>query len=201
MSTEKTEERLIVLDIETTGLLCPLSHKATTQRHRVSNGTYDEILQLAIVDDTGTPLFYDNFKPVERKSWKQAQSIHGITPSVVKGKACFAERRNEIQRIVDTSTLIVVYNATFDLGFLSAQGIELGGRRYTCLMKEFARVYGSKKGHSKNYTWQTLDTCAQYYGIENPHTHNALSDAQTTLLCYQALVKEGKYAPRKEVWR
>jgi DNA polymerase-3 subunit epsilon len=201
VSAKQVKERLIVVDIETTGLRCPPSHKVISQRQRTGGEVYDEILQLAIVDDTGTPLFCDNFKPVERKSWKQAQSIHGITPSAVKDKVCFAERRDEIQRVIDTSTLIVVYNATFDLGFLSAQGIELRDKRHICLMKEFARVYGAKKGHSKGYTWQALSICAQYYGIENSHTHNALSDAQTTLLCYQALVKEGKYAPRKEVWR
>jgi DNA polymerase III epsilon subunit-like protein len=192
-----SDKGLIVLDVETTGLQCRPRGKNTPQRDAAS---FDEILQLAIVDDAGKSLFYENFKPLYKKSWKQAQKIHGITPSDVKDKPHFEERLSEIQSIVNASTLIVTYNAEFDLGFLNAQGIDLNKKRYVCLMKEFARVYGAKRKYGSGYIWQSLDTCARYYGVKNPHVHNALSDTQTALLCYQALVKEGKFTPHKEVW-
>jgi DNA polymerase III epsilon subunit-like protein len=163
-------------------------------------GRYDEILQLALVDATGCVLFYDSFKPTEKKSWPQAQRVHSIAPRDVKGKAPFQSRRAEIQGIIDAGALIVAYNAEFDLGFLSAQGIKLQEKPYLCLMKEFACVYGRKKVHGHAYTYQSLEVCAQYYGVQNPEAHNALADAQTTLYCYQAFMQEGKYRPRREKW-
>jgi DNA polymerase-3 subunit epsilon len=189
--------KFIVLDVETTGLQCRPRGKEILQRE---DAVFDEILQLAIVDDAGDSLFYENLKPLYKKSWKQAQKIHGITPSDVKDKPHFANRRSEIQGIINTSTLIVAYNAEFDLSFLSAQGIDLNKKRYICLMKEFARVYGAKRKYGSGYIWQSLDTCARYYGVNNPHMHNALSDTRTALLCYQALVEEGKFVLHKEVW-
>jgi DNA polymerase III epsilon subunit-like protein len=187
----------IVLDVETTGLQCRLHDTEILQK---DDAAFDEILQLAIVNDAGDSLFYESFKPRYKKSWKQAQKIHGIMPSDVKDKPHFETRRNEIQGIINTSTLIVTYNAEFDLGFLSAQGIELNKKRYVCLMKEFARVYGAKRKYGSGYIWQSLDTCARYYGVSNPRMHNALSDTQTALLCYRALVKEGKFVLHEEVW-
>jgi DNA polymerase III epsilon subunit-like protein len=192
-----SNKRFIVLDVETTGLQCRPRDKDTSQR---DDTAFDEILQLAIVDDAGNPLFYESFKPLYKKSWKSAQKIHGIAPADVKDKAHFEDKLSEIQSIINTSTLIVAYNAEFDLGFLHAQRIELNKKHYVCLMKEFARVYGARRKYGGGYIWQPLDTCARYYGVRNPHMHNALSDTQTALLCYQALVKEGKCIPHEEVW-
>jgi DNA polymerase III epsilon subunit-like protein len=196
-ANKMSDSGLIVLDIETTGLQC---RPRGTDAFQKDGAAFDEILQLAIVDDAGDSLFYESFKPRYKKSWKPAQKIHGIMSSDVKDKAHFEDRRGEIQNIINTSTLIVAYNAEFDLGFLSAQEIELDKRRYVCLMKEFARVYGAKRKYGGGYIWQSLDTCAQYYGVSNPHMHNALSDTETTLLCYQAFIKEDKFTPHKEVW-
>jgi DNA polymerase III epsilon subunit-like protein len=192
-----SEKKFIVLDVETTGLQCRPRSKNASQR---DGAAFDEILQLAIVDEAGNSLFYESFKPLYKKSWTQAQKIHGITPTDVKDKPHFADRLSEIQSIINTSTPVVAYNAEFDLGFLHAQGIELNKKRYICLMKEFARVYGARRKYGSGYVWQSLDTCARYYEVNNPQMHNALSDTQTALLCYQALLKEHKFPPREEVW-
>jgi DNA polymerase III epsilon subunit-like protein len=188
---------LIVLDIETTGLCCRPCNRSGPQD---DNGSYDEILQLAIIDGAGKPLFYDSFKPVNRRSWTATQRIHGVAPRDVKEKAPFSERKAEIQSIIDVSRLLIAYNAEFDLGFLSAQGIGLEGKRFICLMKEFARIYGRKKVHGKGYTWQSLETCARYYGIVNLRAHDALADARVTLRCYRAFVQEGRHRARNEKW-
>jgi DNA polymerase-3 subunit epsilon len=196
----------IVLDIETTGLRCPPEQTGQTRQSGGANvpwesgDAYDEILQLAIVDAAGSTLFYDGFKPTKRKSWAQAQRVHGITPNDVKGKAPFGSRKDEIQGIIDAGGLIVTYNAGFDLGFLSAQGIALKGRRYLCLMTEFARFHGRKGGRRRWYTWQSLEVCARHYGVANPRAHDALADALTTLRCYQSFMREGRREVRGKEW-
>jgi DNA polymerase III epsilon subunit-like protein len=189
-------ENYLILDTETTGLHCRFNNENVM---RNADGLYDEILQLAVINAMGQTLFYDSFKPVEKRIWPQAQKVHGISPHDVKDKTSFESRRNEIQSIIDASELVVAYNAEFDLGFLSAQGIELQGKPYICLMKEFARIYGRKKVHDRGYTFQSLDACARYYEVQNPKAHNALADAQTTLHCYQAFVKSaGRPVYRRE---
>jgi DNA polymerase-3 subunit epsilon len=173
------------------------------QNGRDNSDVYDEILQLAIVDPAGQVLFYDSFKPTQKTSWPQAQKVHGIAPKDVRNKALFGSRKHEIQNIIDASELIVAYNAKFDLGFLGAQGIELRKKPYFCLMKEFAqiaRVHGRKMGQRLSYTYQNLDSCARYYGVQNPSAHNALADAKTALYCYQAFMREGKRQTRVEEW-
>jgi DNA polymerase III epsilon subunit-like protein len=192
-----TGRSFIVLDTETTGLLSRL-HKSGTQRKEDS--THDEVLQLAIVNATEETLFYDSFKPAKQKSWPRAEKLHGITPRDVTNKAPFAERRAEIQNIIDTNPLIVAYNAEFDLLFLSSQGINLKKKRYICLMKEFARMHGSKKGHRQGYAWCRLEDCARHYGVANPQAHNAWADAQTTLRCYQLFAAESNYRIHEKEW-
>jgi DNA polymerase-3 subunit epsilon len=188
---------IVVLDSETTGLRCRLSGAGALRDDDI---VYDEILQLAIVDATGAPLFYDSFSPVRHKSWAQAQRIHGIAPRNLKGKAPFSSRKAEVQSIINDADLIVAYNADFDLGFLSAQGIKLKGMRFACLMKEFARVHGRKRGHRTRCIWQTLEACAQYYGIAYPLTHDVLADARVTLRCHQSLMQESGYRMCVKEW-
>lgn len=173
-----TMRNTIVLDTETTGIMG--SKQAYPQKPH-------ELLQLAIVDSSGETLFFENFKPVTHEQWPQAQRVHGITPSMVATCNTFEYYMPMIQQIVNSSDLMVAYNAGFDLTFLAQQGISLSEKRYYCVMKAFAPIFGQRSQSREGYVWKSLEVCARYYGYKEFSAHNALADAQATLHCYKAM--------------
>ena len=94
-------KKVIVFDTETTGL-------------NIGGSRRDEILSLAVMNLDGDVLFCDLLKPSERKKWPKAESINGISPSMVKDKQTIIERRSEIEPIFKSAKLYVAYNADFD---------------------------------------------------------------------------------------
>lgn len=95
-------KKVIVFDTETTGL-------------NIGGYRRDEILSLAVMNLDGDVLFCDLLKPSERKKWPKAESINGISLSMVKDKQTIIERRSEIETIFKSAKLYVAYNADFDL--------------------------------------------------------------------------------------
>ena len=73
---------ILIFDTETTGL-------------NVGGSRRDEILSLAVMNLDGDVLFCDLLRPSERKKWPKAESINGISPSMVKDKKTIIERRSE----------------------------------------------------------------------------------------------------------
>lgn len=126
-------KKVIVFDTETTGL-------------NIGGSRRDEILSLAVMNLDGDVLFCDLLKPSERKKWPKAESINGISPSMVKDKQTIIERRSEIEPIFKSAKLYVAYNADFDLGFLRASGLDIPDRQTFDVMKEFAKIHGAWDG-------------------------------------------------------
>ena len=60
------------------------------------------------------------------------------------------------------------------------------------IMHEFSPIYGEYSEYFGNYKWQTLETCANYYGYDwgNDKAHDSLSDCRAVLFCYQAMQKK-----------
>jgi DNA polymerase-3 subunit epsilon len=177
----------IVLDTETTGLSC---------------ASGDEILQLAIISDSADLLFNEYFRPERQVTWDAAQRIHHISPAMVQDSQPFSHYRSVIQRIIDQASLLVCYNAEFDLGFLRAQGIQLRGKRFCCVMKRFASLcerqssIRSSRHFRRSRSWSTLKACASYLGYDLKQEHDALADAKATLYCYRRLRSiEGGVSP------
>ena len=194
----------MVLDIETTGLVVPQRldvFSAKRNRPQHLNAAPDEILQLAIIDQDEKVLFYDCFKPKVKSSWPKAQSIHHISPKDVAGKLSFFERIDEIQSIINRKPLIVVYNAAFDLEFMEGQGISFSGKQCICVMKAFANSSKNKNLYGREGKWQTLDTCASFFGLKREHAHDALADARLTFACYRAIEKDGRFPLHPIEWK
>ena len=162
----------IVIDTETTGFY----------------PGWDELLQVAVIDGEGRILFDRLIKPSRRKTWPDAQRVHGISPMIVRSCRTFRAYRNELQGIFDAADVIVGYNTEFDLGFLSEQGILIPDCRHVDVMLDFAPVYGEWSEYYGDYKYQKLTTCAGYYGYQWPgNAHNALEDCRATLYCYRAM--------------
>lgn len=169
------KKKIIVLDVETTGLDC----------------LCDEILQLSIIDGEGDTLFDEYIKPIKHIQWPQAENINGISPEMVKDKLTFECYKGEVQSIIDSADLIVGYNLNFDIWFLKYSGITIDFTKdFYDVMLKFAAIYGEWSDYYMDYKWQKLTTCASYYCYEwEENAHNSLGDCKATLYCYNKLIK------------
>ena len=176
-----TREKIIVFDVETTGLPNYCENKSTAGH---------EILQLAMIDGTGKVLINKLFKPVRKKAWPEAQELHGIAPEDVRDKPVIEEYKNEIQKIVDNAGLLVAYNLKFDMLFLRDAGISFSGKHYYDVMLEYGRIKSirnKRKRYGESAPYMPLRKCAAYFGYEFTDAHDAEADARATLYCFLKL--------------
>ena len=174
------KERVLVFDTETTGLPSGLNTKSTSGH---------EILQLAMIDGTGVLKLNEQFKPIRKREWPEAQKIHGIAPKDVQEKPSIETYTVEIQKHIDYAELLVAYNFHFDYVFLREAGISFSGKRYYDVMHEFSKKHGGKRRYgTKQYV--SLKKCAAYYGYDLSGAHDAEEDARATLHCFIKLQEE-----------
>ena len=59
-------------------------------------------------------------------------------------------------------------------------------------MMDFAPIYGEWSEYHGDYKWQSLSTCAAYYGYDwgEDKAHDSLADCKATLFCYNR-IREG----------
>ena len=175
---EISKEKIICLDIETTGL----------------DPQKDEILQLGIINGFGEVLFNQFFRPKHIDSWPEAELVNGISPESVANCPTIDDFLPEIQRIIQDADLIVGYNINeFDFRFLLECGIELSAL-YSCdMMQEFAPIYGEWNPDRQQFRFKSLSTCADYYGYVGTEAyHDALEDSRATLFCFFAMIEDEK---------
>ena len=135
------------VDFETTGI----------------NKYYDEVVQVAIINQNEEILINELCKPKHHFTWVNAQKIHGISPAMVKDKPSFESYIEMIKNIFDSCDFIVCYNVAFEQGILKNYGINIDKYKFRDPMKEFAPIYG-EVGYRGGYKWQSLSTCAKYFG-------------------------------------
>lgn len=165
---------VIVLDCETTGL----------------DSVEDEILQLSIINTNNEVLFNEYVNPIHHTSWKEAEGIHGISPSMVENCRTLEEFREEVQSILDNCHVIIAYNGYFDIGFLKEAGfvIDNSKTKVVDIMLQFAQIYGEWSEYYNDYKWKKLSVCANYYDYEFK-AHDSLEDTKATLHCYKQMIK------------
>jgi len=169
---EERKETLIV-DTETTGIYPDA----------------DELLQVSIINQNGSVLFNEYFKPQNHIQWKDAEAINHITPEMVANCPCINERISALQAIFDSAKTIIGYNIDFDINFLLAVGIKIKSVRYIDVMRAFAPIYHIWDEKKQDWKFQKLTVCADYYGYDwgNTKAHNALGDCYATLFCYNKM--------------
>lgn len=148
----------IFFDTETTGL----------------SPDYDEILQLAIIDDSGNTLWNKFYKPEHHVRWPYAQQKNGISPQLVSSAPNIKDDLQEIQDIFDQADRFFAYNAAFDVSFLRNLGITIPAARVIDTMKVYAAVF-------HNYQICKLEDAARECGYTY-HAHDALEDSRATLV-------------------
>jgi DNA polymerase-3 subunit epsilon len=144
-----------------------------------------EILELAILADSGEVLFNERFLP-NAESWPEAEKVHGITPNDVSQCNPFGQYQKSICELLKGKT-VVAYNAEFDQAALDAEfrlqraishPIEA---EWECAMKRFAPYYGDWSEWHQSYKWTSLSNAARHCGhIWHGKAHSALSDCKAT---------------------
>lgn len=160
----------IVLDLETTGL----------------SSSYDEILQIAIIDIDGNELLNTYVCPYFHDRWDDAEGIHGIKPQMVSNAPYLHEVISDVKSIMDSARTIIGYNPMFDLEFLKNIGIDYADKEIWDVMSEFAQIYGEWDDYYQEYKFKSLEACANYFNYAF-NAHNALDDVKATLHCYNAI--------------
>ena len=170
-SNEKDARCNICISVQTTGL----------------NPGKDEILQISVIDENENVLLDSLVRPYFAKQWSNAENIHGITPETVSHAPSLHDLIPTLQRILYSANTIVVYNKKFAIEFLKQTGIGLAQMNYYDVMVEFAKIYGDWNDYFGNYRYQSLATCANYYGFDF-QTQNNLEKARAILYCYKKII-------------
>lgn len=171
--------KIVVFDTETTGL---------------NKRDNDEAVSLAMVDGNGKVLFDTLLKPEHRRTWKDAERIHGITPADVKDAPKLSSIIDQVKSYLDNAELVVGYNLQYDIGILR---VPVAKAKQFDVMLEFATFYG-EKWPSGERKWSKLTECAAHYHYTYP-PHGALEDTKATLHCFNSLLDDVHYKPAQRV--
>lgn len=194
----------MVIDTETTGLNpwknVVKNGKIVFKDGRVEHRIDDRILQLSAIDlQTGRTYFNDYFRPGNKKHWPEAEQINHISYEKVKDKKTIAQRRDELNDLFRDCSVIIGYNACFDIDFLEMEGIDLSHVKYVIdVMSDFANYWGEVHEYYHTYTWKKLTLAARHFkyrGYEN--AHDSLADCLATR--YVAYMLEEHWEPRPEL--
>lgn len=180
MKDQFDKSRIVVFDVETTGL----------------RAGHDEMLQFSCCNGYGEKLLNTYLRPMHHTKWPDAEEINGITPAMVSDAPTVKDVRDKIQSIFDQADLIVAYNGAFDVRFLRAAGINpyANAKEMYDVMLQFAPIYGEWNDYFESYRWQKLTTAAEYYGYkwEEYGAHDSMGDVLATLFVYDKLIENEK---------
>jgi DNA polymerase-3 subunit epsilon len=166
MSSKKQNDRLIILDTETTGLY-------PQEGHRIIEIGCVEMIKRRL---TGQH-FHVYINP-EREIDAGAIAVHGITNEFLQDKPLFADIAEEFIEFIRGAELII-HNAPFDVGFINHEfaKLDLG-----TVENYSTEVFDTLAAARKEYPGRrnTLDALCNRYDVNNSHRdlHGALLDAE-----------------------
>jgi len=164
--TNKSSNRYVVLDTETTGL-------DPSQGHRVI-----EIGCVEVIDRRLTGRTYHQYINPDREIDAGAIEVHGITNEFLADKPAFEHICTAFLDFVRGAEL-VIHNAPFDVGFLNAELARQPGAvavDQCCAVFDTLALARSLHPGRKN----TLDALCERYEVDNSQRelHGALLDAE-----------------------
>ena len=108
---------------------------------------------------------------------------------MVKEKLPISNHRSVINKIIESSDLVVSYNGiSFDNKFLKEVGICIDIQPQFDVMKEFSYwIWHEYNDYFKDYKWKKLVDCADYYNYKF-EAHDSLEDARATLHCFKCML-------------
>lgn len=159
----------IFLDTETTGL---------------NNGIQlDEVVQIGIVDAECKTLLNTLVKPTLATPTDEALAVCGITREALEAAPAFADIAPELTRILTDASLVLIYNAPFDVRVLLnsywAAGLLMPVFEYQCVMQTYAALYGQPH-ETHGVRSQKLVSALEQQGLPLLTAHDARADAMMT---------------------
>ena len=167
-------ERLIALDVETTGL-------EISEGHRII-----EVGAVEILDREITNTEFQRYIQPNRKVGESV-NIHGITDKFLINKPQFNQISDELLSFIEGATLII-HNAPFDLGFLNNE-LKIIGIKET--IEDICTIIDTLElsKQQRPGTMHNLDALCRRFGIDTSARtrHGALLDAQILTQVYLAM--------------
>jgi len=182
--SEKKEERLIILDTETTGINPKEGHR---------------IVEIGCVEMINRQLTGRNYhvyiKPMQHGMQmmmdQEVINIHGLTDEFLSDKQQFSEIANEFHDFIKGAEL-VIHNAKFDVGFMDHEFMltkrGLPKTAEICKITDTLKVSKDEFGSPK-----TLDYLARFYKVDklvDRTYHGALIDAQLLAFVYIEMTRK-----------
>lgn len=170
--------RIIVIDIETTGF----------------NEYHEDVLQVSVIDGDGKILLNSYVKPYYNSHWFLGEGLHYISPEMVADAPELHELIPQLKGILDSCDMMIRYNTTFVTSFLKF--LDYSDKKEEDVMEDFAPIYGEWLPSLESHKWQTLGTCADYYGFDwnsmEDYVSGSLRDCYAILHCYRCMKKQAK---------
>lgn len=174
MSNEQANERLIILDTETTGI-------NPREGHRIV-----EIGCVEMINRQLTGRNYHAYINPEMVMEQEVIDVHGLTNDFLADKPLFSHVADEFIEFIRGSEL-VIHNAKFDVGFMDhefsmVRNKQLPMTHDICKVIDTLAVSKNEFGSPK-----TLDFLARHYrvdGLIDRTYHGALIDAQLLAFVY-----------------
>jgi DNA polymerase-3 subunit epsilon len=156
--------KTVIIDCETTGIL---SKDPTT-----------EVVQLAITNSQGKPLFCMLLKPAQPMS-EEVVGFHGITNEMVFECPTFPQVAKMISFILEGKH-VIAYNADFDIALLVHlfKKYKIDVPKFagaSCCMDKYSEWKGEWNASKQGIRWQKLPN------LSGLPAHDALSDCLSTL--------------------
>ena len=169
-------ERLIALDVETTGL-------RISEGHRII-----EVGAVEILDREITNTEFQKYVQPNRKVGESV-NIHGITDKFLINKPQFNQISDDLLSFIEGATL-VIHNAPFDLGFLNNE-LKIFGIKETIenICTVIDTLVESRKKSEKQGQRHSLDALCRRFEIDDSSRtkHGALIDARILAKVYLAM--------------
>lgn len=167
------DEAVAILDTETTGL-----------------GDDAEIVEIAVIDNTGKTLLQSLVKPTKPIP-AEISEIHKITDAMVAEAPSWPEVHAQLLQILRGRRL-VIWHADFDLRLISqsaaAHGMAAPVLEAECAQTAYKRFYGEPGDEPGKVRRQRLIKAAAQQGVEiQGQAHRAEVDCMTTLAVIAAM--------------
>ena len=161
---------IAVVDVETTGL-------------SPHNG--DRVCEVAIIrrDPGQEPTIFTSLIDPQRPVSSGAFAVNGISSEMLSGAPQFVTVIPELDRMID-GAVFIAHNAPFDMGFLRNEYELCDGQFSISSVIDtlaLSRRYLQLRSNS-------LASVARYLQVRQSHAHRALSDCETTLGAFDAIV-------------
>ncbi|MDE6336304.1 MAG: hypothetical protein K2J63_03360 [Muribaculaceae bacterium] len=159
----------------------------------------EELLELSIFNLEGNEIYHRFYKPENIDDWRT--DIHHITPEMVADELPFSKRKDEVQRLLDTSFALTGFAVGNDMRVLSRSGIAGLETKRVLDVKDMYWYLRGIQEQMNPFSVPSLLVCANALGLEfsEDEAHSASADTEATLRCFNLLFNEFKSAEGKNM--